>query len=80
MRAAMEVRERGEHVVLGDIAEMVNNGSYSEAKFWAEAVEASRGIAQAGSPEKIVPPLDLVLEHMVGALSAYRTVARKGEP
>lgn len=67
MRAAMEVRERGEHVVLGDIAEMVNNGSYSEAKFWAEAVEASRGIAQAGSPEKIVPPLDLVLEHMVGA-------------
>lgn len=72
MRAVLDVKERGEKVVLQDIASMVDRRCFEEAYFWATAVDQARHIARMASPERMVPALDATLEVMIGALAAYR--------
>ena len=47
LRAVSEIRWRGEEEVLADIAEYVDRDMWIEAKFWAEALDAARGIKRA---------------------------------
>lgn len=77
MRAVFDVKDRGEAVVLGEIAEMVDRGMWESAWFWATAVDNARHIGHAAEPGRMIPPLDKVLEHMATALSAYRKAVEK---